>query len=83
MDSENQGEQGVISINNTGTLDELELIYNKNEEKIVIGVKQSEKKMIYEIQDFIRVIEEKNRDEYETLKYVRLNTPTITESVRK
>ncbi|MCP2035459.1 putative dehydrogenase [Planomicrobium sp. HSC-17F08] len=83
INSEIQGEQGTISINDIGTLSTIELIDSRSKEKRSISASQSEEVMIYELGNFIRMINENNRGEYETFKQISKDVLTITEMARR
>ncbi|MRH44487.1 gfo/Idh/MocA family oxidoreductase [Aquibacillus halophilus] len=82
-DSEINGEKATISIDDIGSLTNLKLTNIHSKQTIPIGIEQSENDMVYEVENFVRIIESKNKDEYINLKKVSRDVLTITETARQ
>ena len=83
IDSEIQGEQGTILIDDTAALTNLKRMDSKTSERHNIGSIQSDKNMKYEIEKFLHIIESGNRSEYESLTQISRDILSITETARK
>lgn len=81
--SEIQGEQGTIQIDDTGSLANVNRIDNSSGDRHVIGDVQSPKNMKYEIGNFLRIVENGERTEYEKLTQISREILAITETARK
>lgn len=83
MNSEIQGEQGTIQIDDTGSIANIIRIDNHSGEQHVIGEEQSAKNMKFEIAEFQRIIENTERAEYEKLTQISREILEMTEAARK
>ncbi len=81
--SEIHGEKGTISIDDSGRLTNVKLTDIHSNSTTDIRTNQKENDMVYEIENFVGIIKEKDKDKYEVLKELSLDVLTITESARK
>ena len=81
--SEIHGEEGVMVIPKISTLDHIEYTDRKSKEKQMLHVPQEENDMVYEIEDFIRIIKENDHKEYGRLTDLSRKVIEITEKARK
>lgn len=83
VNSEIQGEQGTIQIDDTGSLANVNRIDNSSGDQHDIGAVQSAKNMKYEIGNFLRIMGSGERSEYESLTQISREILTITETARE
>lgn len=82
-DSEIHGGNGTISINDVGSLSNIEKIDRKNKAVNMINDIDYENNMKFEIEEFIRIIKERDNERYDGLKEISQNVLSITEEARK
>ncbi|PEJ58216.1 oxidoreductase [Bacillus sp. AFS002410] len=83
IESEITGEIGSLVIDKPSPISKITLINHKSKQRESLEVNQVENDMLYEIQDFTRIIKESNQAEYENLKELSKVVLTVTETARK
>ncbi|PEL12092.1 Gfo/Idh/MocA family protein [Bacillus sp. AFS017336] len=83
IESEITGEIGSLVIDKPSPISKITLINHKSKQRESLEVNQVENDMLYEIQDFTRIIKESNQAEYENLKEHSKVVLTVTETARK
>lgn len=78
-----QGEQGTLVFEDAGTITGLKRINTKSDKKIQINTLEPEHDMVFEIENFTRIIETKNDQEYKRLKDLSTLVHSIMEAARK
>lgn len=77
------GEEGTFLFDNAGTITDLRLIKTKSEEKVLLETVDQVHDMAFEINNFTRIINTKDDQEYRELKSLSFLVLSITESARK
>jgi scyllo-inositol 2-dehydrogenase (NADP+) len=81
--SEIHGENGTIVLDKVAPITNLEFIENRSKTSTPFAKDQDENDMIYEIDNFVRIIQSKNYKEYEVLKNLSHIVLSITETARQ
>lgn len=81
--SEIHGEKGTISIDDSGRLTNVKLTDIHSNSTTDIRANQKGNDMVYEIENFVEIIEKKDEQKYEALKELSFDVLTVTESARK
>lgn len=81
--SEIHGENACISINDVGTLSNIEKVDRRTKEKEMICDIDYENNMKFEIEEFLRIIKDNDKEKYEKLKKLSYNVLFITEKARE
>ncbi|WP_404456176.1 Gfo/Idh/MocA family oxidoreductase [Virgibacillus necropolis] len=77
------GEEGTLRFDNAGTITDLRLIKIASKEKVSLETVDWDLDMIFEVENFMRIIETNDDQEYNRLKDLSLSVLSITEAARK
>jgi predicted dehydrogenase len=83
IESDITGEIGSIILDKPSPVSKITYINHKTKEKESLEINQVSNDMLYEIQNITKIIQEKNKEEYDRLKEMSKLVLTITETARK
>ncbi|WP_422124357.1 Gfo/Idh/MocA family protein [Planococcus sp. X10-3] len=83
INSEIQGEQGSLLIDDTASIANVSRIDNGSGDRHTVGKIQSSNNMKYEVENFLRIIKNEDRSNYQRLTEISRDILTITETARK
>ncbi|QKE74087.1 Gfo/Idh/MocA family oxidoreductase [Arthrobacter citreus] len=83
IECEITGEIGSLVLDKPSPISKITLVNHKSKPRESLEVNQVENDMLYEIQNFTRIIKESNQAEYENLKELSKVVLTVTETARK
>ncbi|SFB08144.1 MULTISPECIES: Gfo/Idh/MocA family protein [unclassified Bacillus (in: firmicutes)] len=77
------GEKGIFILEDAAPITSIQFHDNHSKTKESLGVEQSEQDMVYEVEEFVKIIESGNTSEYLRLKELSQVVLNITEKARK
>ncbi|WP_018664970.1 Gfo/Idh/MocA family protein [Heyndrickxia acidiproducens] len=81
--SEIHGEKASIVIEGISELSKMQLVDAHTKEAVLFSENQEEQNMVYEIRDFVKIMEEKDREAYQRLRQESFDVLTVLEKSRK